>query len=280
MEGLISDNGQLVDSQRPIVGFGNRAFAYGDGAFESMYVRHGEIPLWPYHVQRLLGAMRVYGLELSLSMNDLMHKIQELVEANGLCGKEARAKVVVYRSGGGLYAPATNLAGYAIGAYELKGKGLLDWQPIGLQVAPSGSVCLPSWGAGFKSLSAMDYVQAARECPLLGTDNVILCNEKGEICEAVGSNVWWQRAGVVYTPALHTGCVNGVFRRFLLQKLRESGIDCQETHATLDLLHGAEGAWLTNAVNGIQWVGKLDSEFLRPDKPLVIHELLKDWLFS
>lgn len=280
MGGLINNNGQLVESQVPIIGFDNRAFSYGDGVFETVFVDRCQLPLWPYHSQRLLSAIGLYGLELRLDVNELLPQIRELIEANGLAWKRARVKLVVYREGAGLYAPGDSLAKYAIGAKELDGKGILEWGSKGLQLGTAKKVCLPSWGQGVKSLSAIDYVQAARECQYLGFDNVLLCNEKTEICEAVGSNVWWYKDGKTYTPSLKTGCVEGVFRRFLLQKLRATGYACEEVCLALHDLEGVEAMWLTNAVRGIQWVANFGGEPLQSDRPLVIHELVKDWLFS
>ncbi|MES1224024.1 MAG: aminotransferase class IV, partial [Bacteroidota bacterium] len=57
-----------------------------------------------------------------------------------------------------------------------------------------------------------------------------------------------------FTPALSEGCINGVMRRYLLEKLREKNYVCTETELKEDDLLNADEVFLTNAITGIRWV--------------------------
>lgn len=50
-------------------------------------------------------------------------------------------------------------------------------------------------------------------------DDVMCCNEKNEITETSRFNLFFyeSKADVVYTPPLHSGCINGVYRRYAIE---------------------------------------------------------------
>ena len=49
-------------------------------------------------------------------------------------------------------------------------------------------------------------------------------------------------------------CVNGVMRRYLLEKLRVTSYELREGVLTINDLENADEIFLTNAIKGIRWV--------------------------
>jgi branched-subunit amino acid aminotransferase/4-amino-4-deoxychorismate lyase len=54
----------------------------------------------------------------------------------------------------------------------------------------------------------------------LGADEVIFCNERGEVCEGARSNIFVARDGVLLTPPLSCGLLPGVLRAELIARGR------------------------------------------------------------
>ena len=91
---------------------------------------------------------------------------------------------------------------------------------------------------------------------LLGYDEVLFCNERGEVTEGSITNILARINGAWVTPAVGCGLLPGVYRGNLLKrmkgKLREARISFK------DLL-GAERILLCNSVRGCIAVGKIDT---------------------
>jgi para-aminobenzoate synthetase/4-amino-4-deoxychorismate lyase len=58
------------------------------------------------------------------------------------------------------------------------------------------------------------------EVARLGTDEVIFCNQRGEVCEGARSNVFVKRDGMLLTPPLSSGLLPGVLRAELIAQGR------------------------------------------------------------
>ncbi|KAG6837318.1 hypothetical protein H0H93_011413 [Arthromyces matolae] len=84
---------------------------------------------------------------------------------------------------------------------------------------------------------------------------VLLYNEEGRITEASISNVAFYRGDQWLTPSLSTGCLSGVFRRWLL----EQGLIYEDKEGHLIKGDIKEGEWvlLFNAVTGCR-LGKIE----------------------
>lgn len=76
-------------------------------------------------------------------------------------------------------------------------------------------------------------------------DEVLFLNERGEVVEGSRTNVFVRRDGMLLTPPLAAGALDGVLRRSLLAEGR-----CVEATLTLDDLNGSE-VWLGNSLRGL-----------------------------
>jgi len=78
----------------------------------------------------------------------------------------------------------------------------------------------------------------------LGTDEVVFCNERGEVSEGARSNVFVRRDGVLLTPPLSCGLLPGVLRAELLSQGR-----AREAVLTPRDLEGE--VWFGNSLRGL-----------------------------
>ena len=74
------------------------------------------------------------------------------------------------------------------------------------------------------------------------------------------TNIFWVKNEVVYTPPLSEGCIAGVMRRFVVEKIKEAGIPFREQTLPEDDLWQAEEIFLTNAIKRLKWVKNIDKK--------------------
>jgi len=86
----------------------------------------------------------------------------------------------------------------------------------------------------------------------LGVDEVVFLNERGEVTEGSFTNLFIERGGRLFTPALASGLLPGTLRAELLARG-----EAREAVLTLADLEAAEAIFLGNSVRGLfraQWV--------------------------
>jgi para-aminobenzoate synthetase/4-amino-4-deoxychorismate lyase len=87
-----------------------------------------------------------------------------------------------------------------------------------------------------------------------GADEVVFVNERGEVTEGSRSNVFVERDGVLATPPLRSGLLDGCLRRSLIS----SGRAVEAVLTRDDLEHGQ--VWFGNSLRGLvrgEWASKV-----------------------
>ena len=240
-------NGQVLDQFPNSLQQTQRALFYGDGLFESIRMFESQMPLLPRHWARLSAGLSALGIELLAKYDrDFFQKEIEKVATGN-----ARIRLMIWRSPGGLYLPETNMAQFLISTQVLKQahfEALVDGITLGLAEGPRLPIDAFS---NFKTLNSARYVAAAREAAARGWDDALLLNSRERICEASSSNVFWWEGDTCCTVPLSEGCVEGVMRSCLLERAAASGYAVQEKAITFTQLQAADEIFLSNAIRGI-----------------------------
>ena len=263
-------NARLVNELPEGLALAQRGLFYADALFESIRVLGGRIPLMRPHWERLLRGMRLmhYQIPPHWSAEYFEKEILKTVSVN------ARVRLTVWRSPGGLYLPENDAPQFLITAQAME-SDVFSWHDEGIRTGLCESVRLPVDSlSGVKTLNAARYVAAAREAQERGWDEGILLNAFGRICEATSSNVYWLENGRLYTPPLSDGCVTGVLRDLLLALTKAAGRPIHEKTAVFDDILAADEVFLTNAVRGIRWVRHCEGKVYGNAETIKLHELM------
>ncbi len=71
--------------------------------------------------------------------------------------------------------------------------------------------------------------------------------------EGTGSNIFWSDGERLHTPPLDTGCLAGVTRALLLERL-----DIAETHLPVEELPSVSEAFLASSTRTVQSIARID----------------------
>jgi branched-chain amino acid aminotransferase len=245
----ISLNGNIQPGDKPALLVSNRGYRYGDGLFETMKLMNGEILLELFHFQRLFSGLLVLKFEIPKLFTPRFVK-QEIL---GLCKKNqceklARVRFSVSRGNGGLYDEDRTLQ-YVIECWPLnEAADKLNENGLMIDIYPDARKSCNVF-SNLKSANFLPYSMAALYAKKNKLNDCLLLNESGHIADATTANLFIIKGGNITTPALSEGCVNGVMRRHLLERLK-----VEESVITIDNLLHADEVFLTNAIKGIRWV--------------------------
>ncbi|MGC4037064.1 MAG: aminotransferase class IV [Chitinophagaceae bacterium] len=252
---FICINGTIIPANQPVLMTDNRSFRYGDGLFETMKMINGKIILEELHFDRLLKSLKFlkYDLPVSFTIASIRESVQVLAEKNNV-SDFCRIRLTISRGNGNLHSSALLKPEYLI---ECSVPDVLvnRFNEKGLSVSiykEARKTC--DIISTIKSANFLPYVLGALYAKENNIDDSILLNVNAGIADATIANIFLIKDGVVYTPALTEGCINGVMRRYLLEQFAVAGITYREgTVLEQDLLQ-ADEVFLTNAVTGIRWV--------------------------
>jgi branched-chain amino acid aminotransferase len=77
------------------------------------------------------------------------------------------------------------------------------------------------------------------------------------LADATIANIFIVKDGLVKTPALTEGPVEGVMRRHVLTEMRKKNMPVIESTLEIEEILQASEIFLTNAIYGIRWVKQL-----------------------
>lgn len=255
MQQFVNHNGSYIPADQPLFSAQNRAFKYGDALFETIRIAYHKPQFIKEHLQRLNNGMGIFKMQVPAFFNETFFKnaVTELAAKNGL-NSDGRAKLTIYRNDGGYYAPENNTVSYLIEASSIEEKGyMLNTKGYTIDVFTELKKS-PGPLSSLKTTNSAVYVMAGIYKNIHALDECILTNDKGNITEAISSNIFAVKNGVLYTSPIAEGCVDGVMRRKIIEIAQANRIAVYEMSITQSVLLGADELFLTNAVNGIRWV--------------------------
>lgn len=253
---FLNFNGKLHKADEPLLIAANRGFRFGDSTFETIRVFNGQALFLNEHISRLLLGINALKMELSPAYDTVFFSraFAELIQKNEI-KTGGRIRLTVFRNGEAFYTPETNSTSYIIEAnplteneYVLNPKGYsID---IFNEIKKQQNALSP-----IKSGNSLLYVLAGVNRIKHQLDECIIMNTKGDVIESIHSNIFAVKNGVLYTPPVAEGCVDGVLRKKLIEVAFKNRIAVYEINLAQSVLLGADEIFLTNVISGLRWVG-------------------------
>jgi branched-chain amino acid aminotransferase len=247
---------------------------YGLGVFEGVrcyQLSNGKSGFFRLreHLQRLHDSAKMFWLEPTFSIDDLVEKSIELYKINKLKEGYLRPMMFIGEGAMGLYAIdnplRTALIAWPWGAY-LGDDGVKN----GIRVKVSSfnrlsmNVHLPKAKA---SGNYINSILAKREAMLGGFQEAIMLDSEGYVAEASGENIFVIRNGVVRTPPVSSSILNGITRLSAIQILKDLNIPVIEEKIVREELYICDEIFLTGTAAEITPVREVDHHTVGTGKP-------------
>ncbi len=250
---MINLNGTLLSKSEAVFTAGNRAFLYGDQLFETILFDKGVLQFWEDHYFRMMGGACLLRMEIPIHLNmDFMEQeIIKTISSAGLSSNKVRVRLSVFRTNGGLYKPVDRTLEYLIEVEQIKVETCTEGLVIDVfhdHLKPSQPL------SNTKGVNSIVSVLSAIYASENNLDEAIILNTESFICETTASNLYVLKEGVVYTPPISSGCVDGIIRKHLFENAASWGIEIIEKEMKPFELIKADEVFLSNSIKGIQWV--------------------------
>jgi 4-amino-4-deoxychorismate lyase len=234
----------------------DRGLQYGDGLFESIEVSEGQPVFLEQHLQRLTAGCST----LMIPIPDLPMLRDEIYR---VChgSQQAVIKVIITRGIGGRgYRPPDNATPTRIVSLHPFPEYPAAYAETGINTRfCSTRLGLNPALAGIKHLNRLEQVMARAEWDLPGIQEGLMLNLNDHVIEGTMTNLFYVKAGILYTSSLETAGVAGIIRSIVMQIAKNKKISLIEhSYGKADLL-SADEAFVCNSIIGLWPIKQLDT---------------------
>lgn len=269
-ENKIWVNGELLPADDAKISPLDRGFTLGDGLFETMRVRGGEIVRFEEHLARLRQGAHVIALSLPWTKKKLRAAASQTLEANGL--QDAFLRLTLTRGvpsvRGLLPGEKTTQPSLVIQCGEFHGYPPHLYQRGMWAIISSVRRNEHSPLANIKSLNYLDNILARQEAARKGADEALMLNTAGALVCASAANLFFVQGEQLITPSSSAGALPGTMRAYVIEALAPSlGLKALEDALLPNEIENMDEAFLTNALMGVMPLTKINGKNIGLGKP-------------
>ena len=257
-------DGELVDWRDANIHVLSHAVHYGSGVFEGIraYETARGAAVWHLHehLKRLFRSANLYHMEIPFSLEAITEATKEVIRANGL--NACYVRPIALRGYGELGVNPLNapvnvfIAVWPWGAYL--GEEALE-RGVRIKISSwrrNSQNALPS--AAKASGQYINGVLAKIESLKAGYDEAVLLNEQGTVTDGSGENLFIVRDGVLTTPPISAGCLDGITRASVKTIAGDLGYQVTEEPLVRTDLYNADECFFTGTAAEITPVREVD----------------------
>lgn len=254
-------NGKIVPSKEAMVSVFDHGFLYGDGIYETMRVYDGVVFKLEEHLKRLYRSALLIGLMVPLDIDHLKIAIYETLIANAL--RNAYVRLTISRGRGSIgldpdFCPEPTIV---IIAQEFKEYPKAFYKNgISLIISETRRNLKEAINPRIKSLNFLNNILAKIEAKKRNAYEAIMLNVYGKLTEGTISNVFFYKDGILCTPSLDCGILDGITRGMIIELARREGLKVKEGKFTKKDIYSAEEVFLTNTTMEVMPVLKIDDQ--------------------
>jgi len=271
---------KLVDKADAKISVFDHGLLYGDGVFEGIRVYNGRVFELQAHIKRLYDSAKAIRLVIPMSKQKLINAVEKTVEANDVV--DGYIRLVVTRGVGNLglnpfvcensrlFIIADNIQLYPEELYE---KGM---EVISATTVRNHPLSLPPQ---VKSLNYLNNILAKIEALDNDVPEAIMYNHEGYVAEATGDNVFIVKNGVILTPPVEAGTLEGITRAVVIKLAKEENLEVTEKNLTKFDLYTCDEFFLTGTAAEVIGIVEIDGRVVGDGEPGPITKRLRKKFF-
>ena len=264
-DGKIWMDGQMVDWRDAKIHVLTHTLHYGCGAFEGVRAYKGDdgstaIFRLEEHTTRLFNSAKILRMTIPFTKDEVNQAQIEVIRANKLESGYLRPltwvgdrKLGVSTKGNDIH---LMVAAWPWGAY-LGEEGMKRGIRVKISSYTRHHVNITMTQAKAVS-NYTNSILANREATDDGYDEAILLDASGFVSEGAGENIFVVKDGVVYTPDLSAGALNGITRNTVLHICKDLGLELVQKRITRDELYISDEIFFTGTAAEVTPIREVD----------------------
>ena len=263
-DGKIWMDGKMVEWRDAKIHVLTHTLHYGCGAFEGVRAYKTDkgtaIFRLREHTERLFNSAKILRMPMPFSLDEVMQAQIDIIKANNLESGYLRPLIWLGSEKMGVSPKGAKVhvmvAAWPWGAYLGE-----DGMNRGIRVKTSSFTRHHVNITMTQAKSVSNYtnsILANLEATEDGYDEALLLDTAGFVSEGSGENVFVIKDGVVYTPDLSAGALNGITRKTVTAICKDLGLELKEKRITRDEIYIADEAFFTGTAAEVTPIRELD----------------------
>jgi branched-chain amino acid aminotransferase len=264
-DGKIWMDGQMVEWRDAKIHVLTHTLHYGCGAFEGVRAYKGDdgstaIFRLEEHTTRLFNSAKILRMVIPFTKEEVNQAQIDVIRANKLESGYLRPltwvgdrKLGVSTKGNDIH---LMVAAWPWGAY-LGEEGMKRGIRVKISSYTRHHVNITMTQAKAVS-NYTNSILANREATDDGYDEAILLDASGFVSEGAGENIFVVKDGVVYTPDLSAGALNGITRNTVLHICKDLGLELIQKRITRDELYISDEVFFTGTAAEVTPIREID----------------------
>ncbi|KEK21720.1 aminodeoxychorismate lyase [Bacillus gaemokensis] len=245
---LIYVNGAYVEASEAKISPYDHGYLYGLGVFETFRIYNGHPLLLDDHYERLMESLSALQIEWTMTKDDVLRILQDLLIRNGLDHAYIRFNVSAGMGEIGLQTETYERPSIIVFIKSLTAPGeVIEKEGVILEQKRN----TPEGAYRLKSHHYLNNILGKREIGNVANKEGIFFTEEGYVAEGIVSNIFWVKEGVLYTPSLETGILNGITRAFIIKIAEILDMQVEEGFFIKEELLSADEVFVTNSIQEI-----------------------------
>ena len=263
-DGKIWMDGQMIEWRDAKIHVLSHTLHYGCGAFEG--VRAYKTAQGPAifrlqeHTERLFNSAKILRMKIPFSQDEVMQAQKDVVRANQLESGYIRPLTWIGSQKLGVSPKGKKIhlmvAAWTWGAYLGE-----DGMKRGIRVKTSSYTRHHVNITMTQAKAVSNYtnsILANMEALDDGYDEALLLDASGFVSEGAGENLFVIKGGVVYTPDLSAGALNGITRNTIFHICKDLGLELVQKRITRDEIYISDEAFFTGTAAEVTPIRELD----------------------
>jgi branched-chain amino acid aminotransferase len=266
-------DGALADADEIAVRPFTHALHYGSGVFEGIRAYETSRGTGVFrlrdHLKRFFVSAEVYGLNIPYDIKTLTTAIFDTLQANGFTSGYIRPLAYFGEKGISL-APAFNCPTHVLVALKpLSGSLLGEAEGVRVTMSPWQKTSSRSMPSTVKACGHyMNSILALQDAQRRGFDEAILLNDRGDVAEGTGENIFVVKNGRLRTNDASADVLEGITQDSVVQLARDRGIDVEIGRITPADLFEADEIFLTGTAAEVMPILRIDDYALPSARPV------------
>ncbi|NRD70221.1 branched-chain amino acid transaminase [Psychrobacter okhotskensis] len=264
-EGKLWMNGTMIEQPDAKIHVLTHSLHYGMAVFEGVRAyqtadNRTAIFRLKEHTERLLGSAKIFQMSVPFDAAALEQAQKDVVKQNNLAEAYIRPLIWFGAEKLGLSSRDNSVnamvAAWHWGAY-LGEDGIKN----GIRVKTSSFTHHMTNVTMCKAKASSNYpvsIMANQEVTRNGYDEAILMDPQGYVCQGAGENLFLVKNGVLHTPDLGGGALDGITRRTIIQFAEDLGIKVVERRITRDEFYLADEIFMTGTAAEVTPIREYD----------------------
>jgi branched-chain amino acid aminotransferase len=263
-DGKIWMDGELVEWRDAKIHVLSHTLHYGCGAFEGVraYNTAGGTAIFRLqeHTERLFNSAKILRMKIPFSPEQVMAAQREVVRVNQLESCYLRPLIWIGSEKLGI-SPRGNTIHLMVAAWPWGAYLGDDGLKRGIRVKTSSFTRHHVNITMTQAKAVSNYtnsILANMEALDDGYDEALLLDASGFVSEGAGENLFVIKKGVVYTPDLSAGALNGITRDTIFNICQDLGLKLVEKRITRDEVYICDEAFFTGTAAEVTPIRELD----------------------